>query len=122
MAFFQTQNLHINQLADGVAALVLNLPGRSVNVLTQQVLTDLEQALDRVATESSLRLLVIRSGKPGTFIAGADVRELAAVSSAADAERLSRHGQQLFAKLAALPQASVAIIEGACLGGGLELT
>ena len=47
--------------------------GRSVNVLTQQVLADLEQAIDRIAAEKSFRLLIIRSGKPGTFIAGADV-------------------------------------------------
>lgn len=121
MAFFQTQSLWVNQLADGVAALVLDVPDRSVNVLTQQVLTDLEQALDRIAAESSFRLLVIRSGKPGTFIAGADVRELAAIPSPEEAQRLSQRGQHIFAKLAALPQPSVAIIEGACLGGGLEL-
>jgi 3-hydroxyacyl-CoA dehydrogenase/enoyl-CoA hydratase/3-hydroxybutyryl-CoA epimerase len=121
MAFFQSQTLWINQLSDGVAALVLDVPNRSVNVLTAQVLAELEQAIDRVAAEPSFRLLVIRSGKPGTFVAGADVRELAAIGSAADAERLSRRGQQLFAKLAALPQPSVAMIEGACLGGGLEL-
>jgi 3-hydroxyacyl-CoA dehydrogenase/enoyl-CoA hydratase/3-hydroxybutyryl-CoA epimerase len=121
MAFFQTDTLWINQLSDGVAALMLDVPGRSVNVLTLQVLADLDQALDRVAAEPSFRLLVIRSGKPRTFVAGADVRELAGVASAEEAERLSRRGQQLFAKLAALPQPSVAMIEGACLGGGLEL-
>ena len=121
MAFFQTETLWIDQPTDGVAALVLDLPGRSVNVLTQQVLTDLEQALDCLATEKSFRLLVIRSGKPGTFIAGADVRELAAIPSAEEATRLSQRGQQLFTRLAALPQPSVAMIEGPCLGGGLEL-
>ncbi len=121
MAWFQAQTLWVNQLADGVAALVLDVPGRSVNVLGRQVLDDLELALDRIAAETSIRLLVIRSGKPGTFIAGADVRELAAVAAAEEAQRLSQRGQQLFAKLAALPQPTVAMIEGACLGGGLEL-
>ena len=42
MAFFQAETLWVNQLADGVACLVLDVPGRSVNVLTRQVMTDLD--------------------------------------------------------------------------------
>ncbi|HYT93711.1 MAG TPA: 3-hydroxyacyl-CoA dehydrogenase NAD-binding domain-containing protein [Gemmataceae bacterium] len=121
MAFFQTDNLWVNQLDDGVAALILDMPDRSVNVLARRVLADLDAALDRVAGESSFRLLVIRSGKPGTFIAGADVHELLALGSPDEAGKLSEHGQRVFDKLAALPIPSAAIIGGACLGGGLEL-
>src|SRR5947209_14095541 len=80
MAFFQTETLWVNQLADGVGAIILDVPGRSVNVLSRRVLADLDRALDRVAAEPSFRLLVIRSGKPGTFIAGADVQELASLA------------------------------------------
>jgi 3-hydroxyacyl-CoA dehydrogenase/enoyl-CoA hydratase/3-hydroxybutyryl-CoA epimerase len=121
MAFFQTDNLHIGALADGAASLVLDVAGRSVNVLNRQVLTDLDLALDRVAGDSSFKLLVVRSGKDSGFLTGADLHEFHSVSSSAEAVELSARGQQLFGKLAALAIPSVAMISGACLGGGLEL-
>jgi 3-hydroxyacyl-CoA dehydrogenase/enoyl-CoA hydratase/3-hydroxybutyryl-CoA epimerase len=121
MAFFQTETLWVNQLGDGVAALFLDVPDRSVNVLSRRVLTDLEAALERVAGEGSFRLLVVRSGKPGSFIAGADVHELSSLRSPDEAGQVSEQGQRVFEKLAALPIPTAAIIGGACLGGGLEL-
>ena len=71
--------------------------------------------------ESSFRLLIVRSGKAGTFLAGADVSEFASIQSAAEATALSEAGQRLFDKLARLRLPTVAMISGACLGGGLEL-
>jgi 3-hydroxyacyl-CoA dehydrogenase/enoyl-CoA hydratase/3-hydroxybutyryl-CoA epimerase len=121
MAFFQADNLWVSQLADGVAALVVDVPGRSVNVLARQVFDDLEAALDRIDVETSFQLLLIRSGKPGNFIAGADLHELGAITTAEDAIALSERGQRVFNRLAALRVPTVAVISGACLGGGLEL-
>jgi 3-hydroxyacyl-CoA dehydrogenase/enoyl-CoA hydratase/3-hydroxybutyryl-CoA epimerase len=121
MAFFQTDTLWVNQLEGGVAALVLDVPDRSVNVLSRRVLADLDEAIDRVAGEDSFQLLVFRSGKPGTFIAGADVRELSNLATPEEAARLSETGQRVFEKLANLAIPTAAIIAGACLGGGLEL-
>src|SRR5262249_7430552 len=119
MAFFQTDNLWINQLADGVAALVLDVKNRPVNVLSRAVMADLEQALDRAAAEPSFRLLLVRSAK-ADFLAGADVHEFAKVQTAEEAVALSAAGQKLYDKLATLRLPTVAVISGACLGGGLE--
>jgi 3-hydroxyacyl-CoA dehydrogenase/enoyl-CoA hydratase/3-hydroxybutyryl-CoA epimerase len=121
MAFFQAETLWINQLADGVACLVLDVPGRPVNVLSRQVMADFATALERVAADTSFRLLTIRSGKSGSFIAGADLNEFSGVQSAAEATAISEAGQGLFDKLAALRMPTVAMIAGGCLGGGLEL-
>ncbi len=121
MAFFQTDSLWINQLADGVAALVLDVPGRKVNVLTAQVFADLEKALERVSIEPSFRLLVIRSGKAGSFCAGADLQEFGAGKTPEEYAAFSARGQEVFHKLANLGIPTVAVIAGACLGGGLEL-
>jgi 3-hydroxyacyl-CoA dehydrogenase/enoyl-CoA hydratase/3-hydroxybutyryl-CoA epimerase len=121
MAFFQAETLWVNQLADGVACLVLDVPGRSVNVLSRRVLDDLSAALDRVGAASTFDLLIVRSGKAGSFIAGADLHEFARVTTAAEATAISETGQRLFDRLAALPIPTVAMISGACLGGGLEL-
>jgi len=121
MAFFQAETLWINQLADGVACLVFDLPGRSMNVITRQVMADLDAGLERVAAEPSFRLLLLRSGKAGSFLAGADLREFAEVQSSEQATAISQAGQQLFDKLADVRVPTVAVIAGACLGGGLEL-
>jgi 3-hydroxyacyl-CoA dehydrogenase/enoyl-CoA hydratase/3-hydroxybutyryl-CoA epimerase len=121
MAFFQTENLWLNQLADGVAVLVLDVPDRKVNVLNQEVLADLDRALDRAGAEASFQLLIIRSGKSGSFCAGADLHAFTSGMSADEAGALSQQGQQVFEKLAGLRLPTVAIIAGSCLGGGLEL-
>ncbi len=121
MALFQANTLQIDTDDSGVALMKLDLPDRSVNVLTPQMLTDLDEALDRVASESSLKLLVIRGMKPTGFLAGADIQQFQNIATAEEAVALSRTGQQLFEKLELLPIPTMAIIHGACLGGGLEL-
>jgi 3-hydroxyacyl-CoA dehydrogenase/enoyl-CoA hydratase/3-hydroxybutyryl-CoA epimerase len=121
MAFFQTKNLWINQLADGVAALVLDVPDRKVNTITPRVLDDLDAALVRVAAEPSFQLLLLRSGKAGSFCAGADIHYLAGLKDAAEAMRLAERGQHLFQKLTELRVPTAAVISGSCLGGGVEL-
>jgi 3-hydroxyacyl-CoA dehydrogenase/enoyl-CoA hydratase/3-hydroxybutyryl-CoA epimerase len=120
MAFFQARNLWINQLADGVAALVLDVPDRKVNVLSREVFSDLKAALTCVA-ESPFELLLVRSGKPASFCAGADLQEIAALRSAEEAVALATLGQETFNQLAHLKIPTVAVIAGTCLGGGLEL-
>src|SRR5262245_13053648 len=116
MAFFQSETLWVSQLPEGVAGLVLDVPGRGINVLSRRVLADLDAALDKLAADGSFRLLVVRSGKPGSFVAGADVHDLAELKTPEEAARFSETGQRVFAKLAALPIPSAAIITGACLG------
>jgi 3-hydroxyacyl-CoA dehydrogenase/enoyl-CoA hydratase/3-hydroxybutyryl-CoA epimerase len=100
--------------------LILDVPGKSVNVFTRQVLADLEAAFNRLAEEAGIPVLVLRGGKPSGFLAGADLKEFLAIQSPADAAALSAQGQRLFGQLAALPMPTVAVIHGPCLGGGLE--
>ncbi|MHB1424445.1 MAG: 3-hydroxyacyl-CoA dehydrogenase NAD-binding domain-containing protein [Gemmataceae bacterium] len=120
MRIFQSATIAVERDSEGAAALVLDVPGRGVNVLNRQVLADLDAALDAVAS-SKAPLLVVRSGKKSGFLAGADLQEFLRIQDSAAAEAISASGQKLFAKLAALPMPSIATISGACLGGGLEL-
>lgn len=106
--------------ADDIAELVLDVPGKRHNVLSREVLGELDQLLAILETRP-LRGLVIRSGKPQGFAAGADVHEFRCILDAARAAELTRAGQRVLARLAGLPYPSVAIIHGPCLGGGLEL-
>ena len=68
-----------------------------------------------------IRLLVIVSRKPSSFVVGADIQEFTKVTGPDDAMALSAVGQRLFDKLSSLPMPTVAVIHGLCLGGGLEL-
>src|SRR5690606_1499106 len=61
------------------------------------------------------------SGKDGSFIAGADVNAIAAITDPAEAEAKARAGQRLFRRLEQLDVPTIAAIDGICLGGGTEL-
>lgn len=105
---------------DGVCWLSLDKAGASVNVLSQDVLTELDAELATLHREKP-RGLVILSGKSTGFIAGADVKEFGGLQSAAQGAELAARGQALLARLGALGVPTVAAIDGFALGGGLEL-
>jgi len=98
-------------------ALWLTLHRPPVNVLDIATLREVRRALKGLPTRRDLKVLVIRSALPGTFSAGMDVRE----------HRRERVGQMLRAFhrlvlfLDQIPQATLAAVDGRCLGGGGEL-
>lgn len=106
---------------DGLAMLIFDRPLEKVNVLNGAIVAVLEVLLDQAALDRRLRGLVVASAKPGSFIAGADVREIQALRTPEDAQNASRRGQRLFDLLERLPFPVVAAINGTCLGGGTEL-
>ncbi|MDX1380275.1 MAG: enoyl-CoA hydratase-related protein, partial [Xanthomonadales bacterium] len=105
---------------DGVCWLTIDRAGESSNSLSREVLTELEQIVSRLEKEPP-RGLVLQSGKEGTFIVGADVREFGQVESAAEAEAFIREAHALLDRVEALPFPTAVAIDGYCLGGGLEL-
>jgi len=105
---------------DGVAVVTLDQPGASQNTLRAESADAFEAVLDEALAKGA-KALVLISGKPDTFIAGADVTMLEAVETAADAEAISRRGHVAFDRLESSKIPVVAAIHGACLGGGLEL-
>ncbi|HSL69049.1 MAG TPA: 3-hydroxyacyl-CoA dehydrogenase NAD-binding domain-containing protein [Longimicrobiales bacterium] len=110
--------------AQAVAWVTIDRPGAKVNVLGSGVLKRLDEVIGAIldqAASGRVRSAVIRSGKPATFIAGADVNEISAIRDPAEGAAKARAGQQIFARLAALPVPTVAVIDGVCLGGGTEL-
>jgi 3-hydroxyacyl-CoA dehydrogenase/enoyl-CoA hydratase/3-hydroxybutyryl-CoA epimerase len=109
------------EIQDGVLLLTLDLPGEKVNTLSRAVLAEFLLLLPELeARPPDIRAVVLRSGKPDTFIAGADIRDFLKIRSAFEGETLSRGGQAILDRLERLPLPVVAAIHGACLGGGLE--
>jgi len=104
-----------------IATLTLDRPEAKVNILNHQALEELDRCLAELAGREDLQGLIIVSGKPGNFIAGADLAVIETIGSAAEGEALARRGQELFERLASLPFPTVAAINGSCLGGGTEL-
>ncbi len=68
--------LRLNFPADGFAELTFDLPGSKANTLGRAILAEFETALNMLETRKDLRGLILLSGKPGMFIAGADLKEL----------------------------------------------
>jgi 3-hydroxyacyl-CoA dehydrogenase / enoyl-CoA hydratase / 3-hydroxybutyryl-CoA epimerase len=106
----------------GIATLLFDLPGEKVNKLSQDILEELEKILDEAATHSEIRALLFTSGKEGNFIAGADLANFAPMfKDPSLAKPMIDTGHRVFNKLQHLPFPTIALIQGACLGGGMEL-
>jgi len=117
-----TSIFHLETGSGPLATLTFDLPEKRVNVFTRAALAELEQVIGEVAARQDIGCLILLSGKAGSFIAGADLEEIARVSDPAEAEAGARIGHRLFAAWEALPFPTVAAIRGTCLGGGTELS
>lgn len=106
-----------------IAVLTLDMPGKGANILSSSVLDELESHLDAIAERSDVAGLVVISGKPGGFIAGADLREFVASAGQPVEQTVAacQRGQALFRRLSLIPQVTVAAVDGICVGGGAEL-
>ncbi len=106
---------------DGIAVVTFDLPGEPVNKLSDAVKVEFEALLIQIRDDDAIQAAVLISGKPDSFIAGADIDEFTALTTESAAERLSFEGQEMVNRVETLPKPVVAAIHGACLGGGLEL-
>src|SRR5262245_11771947 len=111
---------HSDAVKEGILCVQIDRAGRPVNAFSRTALEELSTLLAQVRRNPTIRGVLFRSTKPGNFIAGADVHELKDLHDAYAARELSQLGQRVFQELADLPVPSVALISGACLGGGLE--
>lgn len=105
---------------DGVVVLSLDRQDSSVNAMSQDVLLELGDLIERIAMDPP-KAVVIQSIKAAGFIAGADLKEFQAFDRRGTVNDAIRRGQSTYQKLAELPCPTVAAIHGHCLGGGTEL-
>lgn len=108
--------------ADRLATLTFDSPDRKLNVFTRAALDELERTIQSLSQRKDIGCLILLSGKEGSFIAGADLEEIARVTDPTEAEAGSRVGQRLFSAWESLPFPTVSAIRGVCLGGGLEIS
>ncbi|MEN3941415.1 3-hydroxyacyl-CoA dehydrogenase NAD-binding domain-containing protein [Prosthecobacter sp. SYSU 5D2] len=103
------------------AWITFDMAGSAANVWNETTLREFDLCLDALSRQGSVKALILSSAKDKIFVAGADLK---AVRSAPvrRVETLIERGQAVFNRLAALPCPKIALIHGACLGGGLEVT
>lgn len=113
---------HWNTTTDdnGIVWLSIDKADASANVLSSEVMLELDTVL-KPLEKNPPRGLVVHSGKKGSFIMGADIKEFVGIETSELAYELVSQGQQLFNRLENLQCPTVAVINGVCLGGGLEL-
>jgi 3-hydroxyacyl-CoA dehydrogenase/enoyl-CoA hydratase/3-hydroxybutyryl-CoA epimerase len=108
---------------DGVATLLYDVPGEAVNTLRDTFQQDFEAAFGKLSEDASVKAIVLASGKPDSFVVGADVEMLSRIKTAAEGMALARGGQQAMQRIEDLGKRKpvVAAIHGPALGGGLEM-
>jgi enoyl-CoA hydratase len=104
---------------DGIALITLHRPA-TLNAISGGLLEELDQILDRVASDPAIRGLILTGSGEKAFAAGADIAELADLT-AIELRDFALRGQRILGKLERLGKPSVAAINGFALGGGLEL-
>ncbi|MFQ5708300.1 MAG: 3-hydroxyacyl-CoA dehydrogenase NAD-binding domain-containing protein [bacterium] len=115
------ESFHLDIKDNGLAFLTFDLKDKNANILSSKVMQELDRVLQRLPTLSEIKALIFMSGKEGNFIAGADVAEIKDITDPEDGRQKARLGQAIFQKINELPFPVIAAIQGACVGGGLEL-
>jgi 3-hydroxyacyl-CoA dehydrogenase/enoyl-CoA hydratase/3-hydroxybutyryl-CoA epimerase len=105
---------------DGIAWLCFDKADASTNVLSRDVMTELNTMLEAIEKDLP-KAVVVTSGKKSGFIAGADIKEFTGLKDSAQAYEMVRAGQQVLDRLEGLKCPTIALINGFALGGGLEL-
>lgn len=103
---------------DAIATVTLNNPPR--NVLSIELISELENVARELAEDTSLKVIVLNGSGP-LFVAGADIKVIAGITSAKEGEAMARQGQTIFDQFEQMNKVVIAAINGYCLGGGMEL-
>jgi 3-hydroxyacyl-CoA dehydrogenase/enoyl-CoA hydratase/3-hydroxybutyryl-CoA epimerase len=111
----------ILEITNNIATLTFDLKNSKANKLSFEVLSELDSALDEIKQNKEIKALIIDSAKPSIFIAGADIKEIEAMSTEEEVYEQITKGDNILNKLEALSIPTIAYINGACMGGGLEL-
>ena len=113
------KHIHV-QKNDWLIRVTFDLQDQKINKLSSDVMQELDSLLEDIKS-SPQQIVSFESAKKNIFIAGADIQELQKIDSPEMAKEKAHLGQEIFNRLDALPQTTIAIIDGACAGGGCEL-
>lgn len=104
-----------------LAIIWFDSPGEKVNKFSSAVMSEFSSIVEEMERSPEVQRIIVASGKPSIFIAGADVSEFTKAATPELARQYTRFGQQVLHRFSNLKQVKVAAINGACMGGGCEL-
>jgi len=107
------------EIRDGIAWVTVNRPDK-LNALNDQVMLDLADAADRIATDSAIQGAILTGSGPKSFVAGADIGDLSR-QGPFDGKARAQRGQAVLRRLETCGKPIIAAINGFALGGGCEL-
>lgn len=117
----QYEHWSASQDDNQIVWLTLDRKDKPVNSLNEPVLRELDQIITSLQNNDKIQAIVLRSGKSSGFIVGADIEQFDQFKTAEEATKAIKTGQMVFDRLEQLKPVTIALIEGFCLGGGLEL-
>jgi len=105
----------------GVGVVTLNTPNKPVNSLDTDMMENFDKLFSELANNSNVKSVLVKSAKPGCFVAGADIGMIDACTNKSEALKIATGGQQTMNMIANSTKPVIAAMNGATLGGGLEL-
>lgn len=107
----------------GIAMITMDTPKSAANILDEQLFSELDLTMAELAEQKDLQGVILISAKPNIFVAGADIKRIAATLDWPEKKivEFCQRGRAVMARFSRCPFASIAAIHGACVGGGLEL-
>jgi 3-hydroxyacyl-CoA dehydrogenase/enoyl-CoA hydratase/3-hydroxybutyryl-CoA epimerase len=104
----------------GIFELLFDTEGEKVNILSTEAMKELDNLLDDMKNRGNIKVLLFTSAKKNIFIAGADINEIKSISDESEGSLKAKMGQDIFMKIEKLPFPTIAVIDGAAMGGGME--
>jgi 3-hydroxyacyl-CoA dehydrogenase/enoyl-CoA hydratase/3-hydroxybutyryl-CoA epimerase len=115
------KNWRLETDSDQILWVIFDKEGASVNTLDRDTMDEFSNIVDSLTVDKEHKGAIITSGKKNGFIAGADISEFNKFKDIEEAIALLQRGEGVFSKLAKVQMPVVAMIDGFCVGGGLEL-